>query len=88
MMTGKLVYRVDDNQVTLFDYSGWRAGKPRRRTGSKTADLEITIDLDALRAELIADALRNANCTVKRIRGAIVARPIKGTVCVHGDGQP
>lgn len=86
LMTGKLTYRVDDNQVNL--YTQENPNKGAAKTGTKTADLEITIDLDKLREMLIEDALRTNACKLSRVRGAIVVKAVKGSVKVNGTGRP
>jgi hypothetical protein len=87
MMTGKLTYRVDDNEITLVSWPDGH-GTHSKPTGTRTADLQITIDLDKLRPLLIAQALCTKRCRSTRANGAIVVEPVKGTVKQRGHGRP
>lgn len=87
LMTGKLTFRVDDNFVTLRSRPDGMGTAPVK-TGSRTADLEITIDLDELRARLIDEAMRTKTCSLTRIDRSIVVKPVKGTVRTTGTGDP
>lgn len=86
-MSGKIRQRLGPVSVPTYrrihgkgERSTWTTSE---ESGSRTADVEVEIDLDVLRRVMGAQALRNKGARCVEVGGAVVVRVLTSTVTVE-----